>query len=83
MVPLLTPHSGYLAPGSDPTAGASMYRALFADALPDNLVEEIRSYPQPSQQRRNRRGGDPAAVGGRDCAIRDPAGNLRRVQERR
>jgi putative transposase len=44
--PLLTPHAEYLALGSDPTARASAYRALFANALPDDLVEEIRRYLQ-------------------------------------
>jgi len=44
--PLLTPHPEYLALGSDPIARASSYRALFADALPDELVGEIRSYLQ-------------------------------------
>ncbi len=44
--PLLTPHPEYLALGADPTARASAYRALFADALPDELIAEIRSYLQ-------------------------------------
>ncbi|MFZ0869582.1 MAG: transposase, partial [Rhodanobacter sp.] len=44
--PLLTPHPEYLALGGDPTARASAYRTLFDDALPDDLVEEIRSYLQ-------------------------------------
>ncbi len=44
--PLLTPHPEYLALGADPTARASAYQALFADALPDALIAEIRSYLQ-------------------------------------
>src|SRR5690348_9643949 len=44
--PLLTPHPGYLALGADPAARASAYRDLFADALPDELVSEIRGYLQ-------------------------------------
>lgn len=44
--PLLTPHREYLALGSDPAARVSAYRALFSDALPDALVQEIRSYLQ-------------------------------------
>ena len=44
--PLLTPHPEYLALGSDPSARASAYRALFAEALPDDVVEQIRSYLQ-------------------------------------
>lgn len=44
--PLLTPHAEYLALGSDPAARASAYRALFADTLSDELVEEIRRYLQ-------------------------------------
>jgi len=44
--PLLTPHPEYLALGGDPTARASAYRTLFDDALPNDLVEEIRSYLQ-------------------------------------
>jgi putative transposase len=47
--PLLTPHPEYLALGLDSAARASAYRALFADALPADLVEEIRRYLQ--QQR--------------------------------
>lgn len=41
---LLTPHARYLALGSDPTARATAYRALFSEALPDALIEEIRVY---------------------------------------
>lgn len=44
--PLLTPHPGYLALGTDPAARAAAYRDLFADALPDELVSEIRGYLQ-------------------------------------
>ncbi|WP_344759125.1 transposase [Luteimonas lutimaris] len=44
--PLLTPHSEYLSLGPDSMARAATYRALFADALPDDLVEEIRCYLQ-------------------------------------
>lgn len=44
--PLLTPPAEYLALGSDPAARASAYRALFDDALPCHLVDEIRSYLQ-------------------------------------
>lgn len=39
---LLTPHARYLALGSDPAARASAYRALFSEALPDALVQDIR-----------------------------------------
>lgn len=46
---LLTPHPEYRALGSDPTSRASACRALFAEAVPDGLVEEIRGYLQ--QQR--------------------------------
>jgi putative transposase len=40
--PLLTPRPGYLALGADSAARASAYRALLGDALPDELVGEIR-----------------------------------------
>lgn len=42
--PLLTPHGEYLALGRDPAARAAAYRALFAEALPDPLVQEVRDY---------------------------------------
>jgi putative transposase len=42
--PLLTPHPESLALGADPVTRASAYRALFAKALPDELVHEIRRY---------------------------------------
>ena len=38
--------SEYLALGADPAARAAAYRALFADALPDELVTEIRCHLQ-------------------------------------
>jgi len=41
---LLTPHSEYLALGPDASTRAANYRALFDEALPDQLVAEIRSY---------------------------------------
>lgn len=44
--PLLTPHEEYLALGTDPTARAAAYRALFGDAMSDDVVEEIRCYLQ-------------------------------------
>ena len=44
--PLLSPHPEYLALGRDPSARSAAYRALFADAMPDDLVEEIRCYLQ-------------------------------------
>jgi putative transposase len=44
--PLVTPHPEYVALGADPAARSSAYRALFADALPDDLVEDIRRYLQ-------------------------------------
>lgn len=44
--PLLTPHPEYLALGPDPAARAAAYSALFADALPDDLVNAIRSHLQ-------------------------------------
>ena len=44
--PLLVAHSEYLALGADPTARAVAYRALFEDALPTELVAEIRDYLQ-------------------------------------
>lgn len=40
--PLLAPHPEYLALGNEPTGRRSAYRALFAEVLPDELVEEIR-----------------------------------------
>lgn len=40
--PLLTPHPEYLRLGADPVSRASAYRALFAEVLPGELVEEIR-----------------------------------------
>ncbi len=43
--PLLT-HAECLAPGPDPAARTSAHQALFADALSDDLVEDIRSYLQ-------------------------------------
>ena len=39
---LITPHACYVALGSDPTARASSYRALFSDSFPDALLQEIR-----------------------------------------
>lgn len=42
--PLLTPHGCYLALGSDAGTRASAYRALFAGALPEALVADIRQY---------------------------------------
>ncbi|MHB1274210.1 MAG: transposase [Rhodanobacter sp.] len=39
---LLTPHPEYLALDSDPVSRISAYRALFAELLPDELVDEIR-----------------------------------------
>lgn len=44
--PLLTPHAEYLALGPDPSARATAYGALFTDAMPDPLVQEIRDYLQ-------------------------------------
>jgi putative transposase len=44
--PLLMAHPAYLALGADPAARAAAYRALFDDALPDELVAEIRAYLQ-------------------------------------
>ncbi len=44
--PLLAHHSEYLALGADPAARASAYRALCADVLSDELVEEIRIHLQ-------------------------------------
>ncbi len=43
---LLNPHAEYLALGADPTTRTAAYRALFAEALPDELVNEIRGYLQ-------------------------------------
>jgi len=42
--PLLLPHPEYLALGKDLAGRASAYRELFTDALPEELVSEIRSY---------------------------------------
>ena len=42
--PLLTPHPSYLALGTDAAARMSAYRALFDNALPDALLDEIRGY---------------------------------------
>jgi putative transposase len=44
--PLLTLHAEYLALGADPAARAAAYRALFADALPDELLTDIRRHLQ-------------------------------------
>jgi hypothetical protein len=44
--PLLTPHPEYLGLGDDPASRSSAYRASFAEALPDELVEEIRIHLQ-------------------------------------
>lgn len=43
---MLTPHPEYLLLGADPVARTSACRALFAEALPDELVREIRRYLQ-------------------------------------
>lgn len=40
----LTPHAEYLALGPDPASRAKAYRALFAQVLPVDLVDEIRRY---------------------------------------
>lgn len=42
--PLLNPHACYLALGHDPTSRAMAYRGLFDEALPDDMVAEIRCY---------------------------------------
>jgi putative transposase len=47
--PLLTPHAAYLALGPTAELRATAYKALLADALPDDQVTEIRAYLQ--QQR--------------------------------
>lgn len=44
--PWISAHSEYLALGSSSAARAAAYRALFFEALPDDLVLEIRSYLQ-------------------------------------
>lgn len=44
--PWISPHSEYLALGSDPETRAAAYRGLFVESLPDDLVLEIRSYLQ-------------------------------------
>lgn len=44
--PLLTPHPEYLGLGTNPASRAWAYRALFAEVLPDELVEEIRIHLQ-------------------------------------
>jgi putative transposase len=44
--PLLVAHPAYLALGTDPASRAAAYWALFDDALPDELVAEIRGYLQ-------------------------------------
>jgi len=44
--PLLTPHSEYLGLGNDLASRSSAYRALFAEVLPDELVDEIRIHLQ-------------------------------------
>lgn len=43
---LLMAHPEYLALGADPATRAEAYRALFEDALSDELVAEIRGYLQ-------------------------------------
>jgi putative transposase len=42
--PLLTPHAEYLALGADAAARASTYRTLFDDALPPELLDNIRRH---------------------------------------
>ncbi|RYG38599.1 MAG: transposase [Burkholderiales bacterium] len=42
--PLLSAHSCYLALGPDPESRAAAYRSLFEQALPDEMVGEIRRY---------------------------------------
>jgi putative transposase len=42
--PLLTPHAEYLALGADAAARASTYRTLFDDALPPELLDDIRRH---------------------------------------
>lgn len=42
--PLLTPHVEYLALGVDADSRAAAYRALFEEALPAELVDDIRRY---------------------------------------
>lgn len=44
--PLLSPHASYVALGADGAARAAAYRALFAEALPAQQVDEIRRYLQ-------------------------------------
>jgi putative transposase len=44
--PALTPHPEYLRLGNDPASRSSAYRALFAEVLPHELVEEIRIHLQ-------------------------------------
>lgn len=42
--PFLTPHAKYLALGPNPAARAKAYRALFAEAVLADLLDEIRRY---------------------------------------
>ena len=42
--PLLTPHAEYLALGADAASRAAAYRALFDEALPAELMDDIRRY---------------------------------------
>ncbi|WP_113066274.1 transposase, partial [Oleiagrimonas sp. MCCC 1A03011] len=44
--PLLTAHACYLELGANAVERASAYKALFAEALPDKIVHEIRVYLQ-------------------------------------
>jgi len=46
---LVTPHAAYLALGHDAPSRVRAYRALFAEALSDDLLSDIRRYLQ--QQR--------------------------------
>lgn len=43
---LVSPHAEYLALGTDAKGRACAYRELFDDAMPDDLVAEIRRYLQ-------------------------------------
>lgn len=44
--PLLTAHSRYFELGANATERAAAYKALFADALPDEVVHDIHAYLQ-------------------------------------
>ncbi|MGN6520653.1 MAG: hypothetical protein ACTHK2_14635 [Dokdonella sp.] len=47
--PLIHPHSVYLGLGRNATERCAAYRALFAEAISDEQLAEIRAYAQPQR----------------------------------